>query len=215
MPSLLRSHSATGPQRGTKRHQVFHWLNVVLNRLHCTYVSVTVITPNVNSFTSNSQLIGIGLSSRRKELVAGCTVKESIPKISELKTLNTVKKCFRADFSTLNSGIINSLTNLQMPLLQIEGPSFPPPSLRQLNPEERPTPKKRIRLDAGAEAEESPGISRSHSAPSPADGSFNSSGSVVVAAKHALRKVSSWFSSVWRSPRKSYSPGMAAAKADR
>ena len=55
------------------------------------------------------------------------------------------------------------------------------------------------------------------SSPNPADGSFNAEGSFVVAAKHAYKKVFGWFSTfnVWRSPRKSYSPTMAAAKSFR
>ena len=52
------------------------------------------------------------------------------------------------------------------------------------------------------------------SSPGPADGSFNAEGSFVVAAKHACKKVFGWFSN-WRSPRKSYSPTMAAAKSFR
>ena len=51
------------------------------------------------------------------------------------------------------------------------------------------------------------------------DGSFNADGSFVVAAEHACKKVYKkvfgWFSNVWRSPRKSYSPTMAAAKSAR
>ena len=52
--------------------------------------------------------------------------------------------------------------------------------------------------------------------PGSADGSFNASGSVIVSGKHAIKKVFGFFTTWWRrSPRKSYSPTMAAAKSVR
>ena len=52
-------------------------------------------------------------------------------------------------------------------------------------------------------------IAQVPSSPGSADGSFNASGSFIVAAKHAVKKVFGLFS-LWRSPKKSYSPTMAA-----
>ena len=48
--------------------------------------------------------------------------------------------------------------------------------------------------------------------PGSADGSFNANGSVIVSGKHAIKKVLGFFTTWWRTPRKSYSPTMAAAK---